>query len=303
MTCAVLKADAYHLGAARVGKHLDGLADFFAVATAEEALALCGQVTKPVLLLNFPEPAEIPELVARKIRLTVFERDQLRALGAYPEAVVHLKFDSGMNRLGFRRTNEVLECLGAGVRTEGVFTHFFSEERTIRRYQTDRFSELVGECRKIAPGILAHVGGSGVSETRHGFDMTRTGIGLYRGAAVLKSRVISLKEVGEADYLSYGETLSGRARRIAAVSCGYADGVPRSLGNGKHCVKIRGTSCPVLGAVCMDMLLCDVTGTETEIGDEVIAIEDFGLAAECAGTIDYEMLTGVSDRVKRVYKC
>lgn len=297
--CAVLKADAYHLGAEEVGAYLNTGADFFAVATAEEALKLAGRVTKPVLVLSFPEE-DLAELAARNIRVTVHEARQREILARIPGAVAHVKFDSGMNRLGFRSLGEALGCLDAGFRVEGVFTHLFSEEPILRRYQLDRFSEVAEAFRRRQPDILAHVGGSGISGCAHGFDMTRTGIDLYRGAAVLKARIIGIKEVGPDDYLSYGETLSGIARRVAAVSCGYADGVPRALA-GRYCVRVRGRRCPVVGAVCMDMLLADVSGSGAEIGDEVVVVGDFGEAAAAAGTIDYEIMTGVSERVKRVY--
>lgn len=298
--CAVLKADAYHLGAAEVGAYLNTGADFFAVATAEEALELSERVTKPVLVLNFPEGG-LDSLVARKIRVTVHEAWQARVLSQFPGAIAHVKFDSGMNRLGFRSAEEVLACLDAGFCVEGVFTHLFSEDSVLRRYQLDRFTEVAALCKQRKAEILAHVGGSGIAGISHGFDMTRTGIDLYRGAAVLKSRVISVKDVGTEDYISYGETLSGKLRRVGVVSCGYADGVPRAL-SGKYCVRVRGKACPVVGAVCMDMFLADVSGTDAAIGDEVAVISDFGEAARAAGTIDYEIMTGVSARVNRVYQ-
>lgn len=301
--CAVVKADAYHLGARRVAEYLDRTADFFAVATAEEALELCDAVTKPVLILGFPEEG-LEEAVRRGIRVTVSDLRQAERLGRCPGALAHLKFDSGMNRLGFRDPAELLTCFGQDFFVEGVFTHLFSETSVCRRYQLDRFSEVAALCRARQPRILTHIGGSGIAEAEalpYEFDMLRTGISLYRGAARLMSRIIGLKEVGPEDYLSYGETLSGKRRRIAVVSCGYADGLPRGL-SGRWTVRVKGRPCPVVGAVCMDMFLADVTDADAEIGGEVAVLEDFAGAAELLGTIDYELLVHVSNRVQRVYK-
>ena len=150
--------------------------------------------------------------------------------------------------------------------------------------------------------------------TEYQFDMCRLGIGLYgfsfsgaqlRNVCTLKSTLLSVKTIRAGESIGYGRhTWLKEDRQIAVIPIGYADGFDRRLGNGAGHVIVRGKSCPVMGNVCMDLAMIDVTGTDAQPGDEAIIFGDQLPIAELAeqlGTITYEILTGVSRRVKRIY--
>ncbi len=335
---AVVKADAYGHGAVPVARAaLEAGARWLGVALVEEALELRDAgIAAPILVLG-PTPDEaLDAALTRGVSLAVFTPDRIdamarraRALGV--EGRVHLKVDTGMGRVG--ATPEQAPALAEGVhrsphlRLEGVFSHFATADEAdlaFARRQLRTFLEVLRsvEARGIPPGIrhMANTAGILALPASH-LDMVRAGIGIYgiypsdevarpvelRPALRWTTRIAFLKEVPAGTPLSYGRThVTPGPRRIAVLPVGYADGYPRLLSN-RGSVLVRGRRAPVVGRVCMDMTLADVTGVPgAREGDEVVLIgrqagEEITAdeVARLTGTIAYEVTCNVGRRVPR----
>lgn len=346
--CAVVKADAYGHGAAEVADVLQKAgAAAFAVSSLNEGLYLRRRgITVPILILGYIDPARAAVLVQADMITACYSTEFARALSAAAAAAgvrakVHLKIDTGMGRIGFavrsgfEDTICELEALYAlpGLDICGVFQHFavadsdapgdiaYTEEqhalfdRVVVRLQADGFATGTVHCANSA-AQLRH------PEWRH--DMTRAGIILYgldpsdevrfpalRPCMTLKTVVSFVKTVQPGQSVSYGRTFTAAAPMQAATVCiGYADGYPRRLSGtqAQGMMLINGQPAPVLGRVCMDQTLVDVTNIPgVKMGDEVTVFGPGGadtadsIAAK-TGTIAYEVICGLSRRVPRVYK-
>lgn len=339
---AVIKADAYGHGAVRVGKYLEDRVDYFAVATLEEALELRENgIRLPILILGYTSPSQYEDLVAFDITQTIYSRETAELLNREAanqgkRAGIHIALDTGMTRIGFQVTEEdadVIADIGRlpHLKMEGLFTHFACADQKDKTYcsgQLEKFNRMVRMLEEREVEIpLKHVCNSaGIMEfDDFRYDMVRSGIvtyGLYPSEEVRKerldlipalewkSRVIHVKEVGNGLGVSYGATYvthEGRTR-IATVSAGYADGYPRALSS-KGRVLIHGQYAPILGRVCMDQFMVDVSGipdvrVEDVVtlvgrdGENSISIEEI---ADPAARFNYEMACGISRRVTRVY--
>ncbi len=333
-TCLVIKADAYGLGVVPVARIMEKQADFFAVATAEEALELRENgITKPILILGYADPAFYEKLVAEKVRLTVYQETQAEELswtGARlgTEALIHIKVDTGMNRIGFEPTPEdadrvaVLKGLPY-LKIEGLFSHFARADETDpeparRQYTRFRSMKAMLAERGVVPDIC-HIANSAASMIfpEASEDMVRLGIAIYglhpsdipypiplEPVAELKSQVVMVKTVYPGEEIGYGGRYSPEEpRRIATVCVGYADGYTRRLSQIGR-VLIHGKSAPIRGNICMDQMMVDVTeipdvrcgDTVTLIGrdgDEEITLEEL---AELSGILNYEFQCGLSRR-------
>lgn len=340
---AVIKTDGYGHGAVAVAQETEKLPWLFgfAVATAEEAVILRkAGITKPILILGFTFPDAYEAIVKYDLRPAVFKADMAKALS--DEAVrqgktvyFHIKVDTGMRRIGILPTDEniafVKETAGlANVRMEGIFTHFAKADMAdkgptaeqIRQFRsfTDKLSKAgitfdVRHCSNSA-GII------GIPEAN--MDMVRAGITLYglwpskevrkdivklTPVLSLKSRISYIKEIEAGDSVSYGGTYVANAtRRVATVPVGYGDGYPRAL-SGKGYVLACGKRAPILGRVCMDQFMADVTDIPeareymevTLIGEdrgERITMEELG---DLSGRFNYELACDIGKRVPRVY--
>ena len=336
----MVKANAYGHGAPAIGRKLQELGtEMLAVACLAEAVELRqAGVTIPILCLG-QTPVELAgELMEYDVTQTVGDLELGRALSAAAtaagkELAIHIKLDTGMGRLGFMwregSQGETVEqirqlCALPGLRAEGLFTHFAAADEEID------YTELQGrrfrEAREVLEqsGIFLknyHCASSAAvlnSPWTH-MNMVRPGIAMYghypdpaseiRGAPdlrpvmTLKARVTSVRAMPLGAKLGYGCTaVLERESRIAVLSIGYADGLPRSLSN-KLKVKLHGTPCPVLGRICMDMCMADVTALpQVRVGDAaVIYDKDLNRISELAGTITDEMVCRISPRVPRVY--
>ena len=339
---AVIKADAYGHGAVRVGKYLEDRVDYFAVATLEEALELRENgIRLPILILGYTSPSQYEDLVAFDITQTIYSRETAELLNREAanqgkRAGIHIALDTGMTRIGFQVTEEdadVIADIGRlpHLKMEGLFTHFAcadQEDKTYCAGQLQKFDRMVRMLEERGVEIpLKHVCNSaGIMEfDDFRYDMVRSGIvtyGMYPSEEVRKerldlipalewkSRVIHVKEVGNGLGVSYGATYvthEGRTR-IATVSAGYADGYPRALSS-KGRVLIHGQYAPILGRVCMDQFMVDVSRipdvrVEDVVtlvgrdGENSISIEEI---ADPAARFNYEMACGISRRVTRVY--
>lgn len=339
---AVIKADAYGHGAVRVGKYLEDQVDYFAVATAEEAMELREQgIRLPVLVLGYISPEQYSEILDYDITQTVYSLEIAEKLSeasvkAGCRTKIHAALDTGMTRIGFHITEEEADRIAAisrlpGLELEGMFTHFSCADQKDKTYcglQLEKFRRMEGMLRERGVEIpVKHICNSaGIMEfDDYRFDMVRSGIvtyGLYPSEEVdksrlplipalsWKSRVIHVQDVEPGLGVSYGATYTteGPCTRIATVSAGYADGYPRALSN-KGRVLIHGRYAPILGRVCMDQMMVDVShipdvkvedavtliGRE---GDRRITMEE---VADPACRFNYEMACGISKRVPRIY--
>jgi len=337
---AVVKADAYGHGALPVARvALASGAERLAVAILNEALALReGGIRAPILILGYTPPEQAELLVRNEITQTVFTLDMARAVSQAAvklgkTARVHLKIDTGMSRIGVtpREAPDFAAAVAAlpGLEVEGVFTHMAAADeadKTYTRRQFALFQEAVeGMAARGVQVALKHVANSPTTldlAEMH-LDMVRPGIILYglwpstevrreielRPAMQLKAKVAYVKEVPADTSVSYGRKFTTTAPTvIATLPIGYADGWSRLLSNRAE-VLIHGRRAPVIGRVCMDQCMVDVTGIPgVQVGDEAVLFgrqgDQFLPVEEVAakmGTINYEMVCLISKRVPRVY--
>ena len=331
----MVKAGAYGSGSIEVARLLSyHHVDYLAVAYADEGVDLRRNgIVTPILVLNL-EPATFDALVEYDLEPEIYSLKQLRELAAFADErqltmSIHLKLDTGMHRLGFEPA-QVPELIGQLTRypflqVRSVFTHLAASESSafdgFTRQQMDRYNAMFDSlAQALGYRPLKHaLNSSGISRfPEYQMDMVRLGIGLYgigqgpdRGgkllpALTLKATVSQIRDLPPGETVSYGR--SGKImspRRIATISLGYADGLKRSAGNGAFSVCIRDKAAPTVGNVCMDMTMVDVTGIPGVQEGDVAVI--FGPTwpveqlAQATGTIPYEVFSGISPRVKRVY--
>ena len=331
----VVKADAYGHGAVRVSRALlhEGAA-MLGVAIPEEGEALRKEgIEADILVLSGTNPAGAEADVRLGLIQTVYSEECVRILESACEkeektARVHVKLDTGMGRIGVRNPDELKKLLGCLARAKhlevcGAYTHFADADSEDAAYRTQQLSRFL-EMKKLLPsGITLHAAASAalarMPQAR--FDMVRAGIVLYgcppyedypdklENAMRFVSEVVHVKEIGPGESVGYGRRFTApRAMRVATVAVGYGDGYPRIL-SGRAQVLIRGTRCPVLGNICMDALMADVSGAaDAARGDEAVLWGRQGNEcippaeiARLAGTIDYEILLSPSERVPRKY--
>ncbi len=306
--------------------------DYLGVAFADEGISLRqAGVSLPIIVMN-PEPESFDMIIEHRLEPEIYSFRILdlfyRALSLSQEIdyPVHIKIDSGMHRLGFAESEIPRLCHELGrlrnLRVSSIFSHLAGSDEEIHdeftRYQIDVFSRSADRLiEALGYPVIRHIlNSSGIERFPDAqFDMVRLGIGLYgissvapeklRNVSTLKSTVLQVKHVYPGDTVGYGR--KGKIEKpsvIAIIPVGYADGINRHLGNGNGKFIINGTAVPIIGNVCMDMTLLDVTGTDTREGDEVIIFGEENPVTDMASelrTIPYEILTGISERVKRVY--
>lgn len=335
---AVVKADGYGHGIVEVAAALAPVAEVwgFGVATLDEAQTIAGAIgnEQTVVILGPLLPEEREAVVTGGFAVEVSSEDEARAFSELGsrcgKAVsVHVTVDTGMGRMGVlpEDFSALMKCVREldGLSLDGVATHFPSadEDAEFTRKQIAEFHELV-ESANLPSSVLVHAANSaGVlafSESLNFTHLIRGGLALYGVAPVaphadelkpvlkLKSRVTLVRDLPAGHGVSYGRTfITDRPTTVATVGIGYGDGYPRGLsGNGAE-VLIGGHRCPLLGRVTMDQIMVDVSALETRpaAGDEVVLIGgEIGTAeiAEKAGTIPWEILTGITQRVARVYR-
>jgi alanine racemase len=334
--CAVIKANAYGHGVIPVARiaEQEG-ADYFAVAILDEAIELRKAGFKqPILILGFTPPEQSEELVFYDIEQAVFTLDAAQAISAaaarqHKTARVHIKVDTGMSRIGvmpqeagdFAKTVAELPNL----KIEGLFSHFAKSDcadKSFAKVQLERFKEAASLIK--AEGIeipLKHIANSAaiLEMPEAHFDMVRAGIILYglwpsdevertinlKSAMELKARLAYVKTLPTGAGISYGQTfVTKRESEIATIPVGYADGWTRLL-SGKAMADFKGKRVPIVGRICMDQCMADVTGLGAKAGDEItlfgsstVSIDEI---AALLGTINYEITCMVSRRVPRVY--
>ena len=329
----MVKAFSYGSGDVEIAKLLQFQnVDYLAVAVADEGVQLRNAgIRTPIIVMN-PEAHSFQNMIDYQLDANIYSVDLLNeflktvsqnAVSDYP---IHLKIDTGMNRLGFKTQNEINEAVQIikatnHLKISSVFSHLAASDEPdfddFTRQQFDDFEQqfaLISNAfpYKIDRHILNSAGIERFPEKQ--FEMVRLGIGLYGISAtglplenigILKSTISQVKTVQPDETVGYGRKGKiQKASKIAVVPLGYADGLDRKLSNKNGFAFVKNHRVPIIGNICMDMLMLDVTGVNAVPGDEA---EFFGPnisvseVAERIGTIPYEILTGISQRVKRVY--
>ena len=335
----VVKANAYGHGAVICAKKLEQAGcTQFGVATLEEAIELRkGGIRSKILLLNHLDINRIRDALDENIDLTVFSLELAKAISdkVKKTANVHLKLDTGLNRIGFKPHDAVekISKINAlpNINIEGVFTHYastFAKDTAFTEFQTGVFKQICDELTNAGINVGIKHAANSAAVIRHPkthFDMVRIGISLYGcypfddfektdvkllPCMQLKASINRVIDLGTGESVSYGGLfVTERLTRLATIPIGYADGVCAVL-TGKLEVLVNGQNAPVVGKICMDQCMIDVTDVEgeVEVGDEVVIFgEQKGgfipveQPAGQIGTINYEMLCLVSRRVPRYY--
>ena len=337
---AIVKADAYGHGAIQVARLLQDKCAFFGVSSMLEAMELRrAGLTNPILLLGHAPVSAYPSAIAEGIRPTIYRYEDALALSdaavkAGCTAPFHFAVDTGMSRIGFQATEESADICAKiaelpGLIPEGIFSHFATadcEDLSRSRAQADLFDRFCAMLQERGVDIpIRHLSNSaGLMNFDNHYDMVRSGIvtyGMYPSEEVSQeslklkpalqflSRVTHVKTLPAGREVSYGGTfVTEKQTVIATVPVGYADGYRRSL-SGKFYVLIHGKRAPILGRVCMDQMMVDVTdipdvrvndrvtlvGTD---GEETITMEQIAAAAD---SFNYEFVCGISRRVPRIY--
>lgn len=342
---AVVKANAYGHGVVAVVKTLQSLPegqrpDFYAVATAGEAYEIKELIgNTPIVVLGHVLPAEYERVIREEIRIPVDTKNDIEEITAAAKRVgkkafLHVALDTGMTRIGFEPSREsaMLVAEAAGRKelvVEGLFSHYATADMadvSSSKKQTAQFESFVAMLKEQGVTIpLCHMSNSaGISRAFPYYSMVRLGVCLYglrpsfevpatglraRAAMSFCSRIVRVREVPAGTPVSYGGTfVTEKTTRIATVSAGYADGLLRSQRGGS--VLINGKESAILGTICMDQMMVDVTDIpEAEVGMPVTIFGfdgerflDTDLVAKKAGTIGYELICAVSERVPRIYK-
>ncbi len=332
MVCMV-KASAYGAGSYEIAKTLqDHRVDYLAVAVADEGSDLRkAGITSSIIIMN-PELTAFKTLFDYKLEPEVYSFNLLNELikAAEKEGVtnfpVHIKIDTGMHRLGFAPSDipDLIARLKrqSSVIPRSVFSHLVGSDSTqfddFTRMQIETFERVSNELQSaFSHKILRHIcNTAGIGRYPEAqLDMVRLGLGLYgvdpfsnsilSNVSTLKTTILQIRNVPKEDSVGYSRKgLLSRDSRIAAIPIGYADGLNRRLGNGNAYCMVNGQKAPYVGNICMDVCMIDVTDIDCKEGDKVIIFGDelpVTVLSDVLGTIPYEILTSVSNRVKRVY--
>lgn len=340
---AVIKADGYGHGAVQIAEMMERWNYIwgFAVATLDEAVVLRTEgIQKPILVLGCVFPDQYMEMLKHEIRMNIYTEEMAESISRMAAregktAYMHIKLDTGMSRLGFGINEQSAETIKRiskmpNVNMEGIFTHFTKADEKDKSFTKKQIQEFVWMTERLKEKNVRftyeHCSNSAgiIDVPEANFDIVRAGIstyGLYpseevdktnvklKPALALKSHVAFVKEIERGTPVSYGGTLVAKEKmKIATIPVGYADGYPRSLSN-KGYVLIRGKKAPILGRVCMDQFMVDVTQIEgVSFGDKVTMIGKDGneilpveVLSELSGRFNYEFVCDLGKRIPRVY--
>ena len=340
---AVIKADGYGHGAVQIAEMMERWNYIwgFAVATLDEAVVLRTEgIQKPILVLGCVFPDQYMEMLKYEIRMNIYTEEMAESISRMAAregktAYMHIKLDTGMSRLGFGINEQSVETIKRiskmpNVNMEGIFTHFTKADEKDKSFTKKQIQEFVWMTERLKEKNVRftyeHCSNSAgiIDVPEANFDIVRAGIstyGLYpseevdktnvklKPALALKSHVAFVKEIESGTPVSYGGTFVAKEKmKIATIPVGYADGYPRSLSN-KGYVLIRGKKAPILGRVCMDQFMVDVTQIEgVSFGDKVTMIGKDGneilpveVLSELSGRFNYEFVCDLGKRIPRVY--
>ena len=331
---AVVKAFAYGSDAIEIASYLQNLSvDYFAVAYTNEGIALReAGITKPILVLH-PQTVNFKALIANCLEPSIYNSKILNEFVTIASAEkqsdypIHVKFNTGLNRLGFseNEVDSIISKLKASkaVKVKSVFSHLAAsedlDEKAFTLNQIETFKNITENfTRQVGYKPILHMSNtSGVLNYPEAhFDMVRCGIGLYgfgnsdkenkhlKPIATLKTIISQIHTIEQGDSVGYNRAFKSDALlRTATLPVGHADGIGRQYGNGKGFVTINGAKAQIIGNVCMDMIMVDITNIDCKEGDEVIVFGKNHTAntfSATANTISYEIITAISQRVKRL---
>ncbi len=333
---AMVKAFSYGSGSFEIANSLQfHRADYLAVAYPDEGVELRNAgISLPIMVMN-PEPGSYDLLLKYRLEPEVYSfrtlqlaAEAVKHSGSNEKLPIHIKLDTGMHRLGFGDENieELISVLAetSTLQVKSIFSHLAAsgsdKHKDYTLSQIEKFKKWSDKMIAALPyPVMRHIlNSAGIARYPEAqFDMVRLGIGLYgvgnnateqrklENAGILKSVISQVRQLKKGETVGYNQSgLLEKDSTIATIAIGYADGISREFGNGKGKVKVHGKQAPVVGDVCMDMLMIDITGIDTKEGDEVIIFDDNVSLLQVAkdmNTIPYETLTSLSGRVKRVY--
>lgn len=337
---AIVKADAYGHGSVPVAKHIENQVDYFGVATLDEAIVLRDAgIQKPILVLSYISPLLYEKLLDYQITATIYNVEEAKLLSKVAQvegakAKVHVAVDTGMGRIGFTPDRHGADCVKEiscldGIHLEGLFSHYACADcydKTDALRQTELFDRFIGMLTKMNVDIpIKHICNSaGTMDFDKQYSMCRLGIALYGlypseemdrekikliPAMEVISHIIHIKEVPPAFKIGYGHIYEAPStRKIATVSIGYADGYNRCLTNVGY-VLVHGKKAPIVGKVCMDQIMVDITDIDgVQIGEHAVILgenEGVCITAEELGAMshsfNYEVVCTFMPRVSRVY--
>lgn len=331
---AVVKAFAYGSDSVEVAKHLETLEiDYFAVAYTKEGVALRDAGIRTPILVLHPQAVNFKTIIQRCLEPSIYSPKVLKEFITIAEQEkqnnypVHIKFNTGLNRLGFWRTdvNFVINQLKntSSIIAKSLFSHLAaSEDENEKEFTINQIETF----KTIAQNFESQIGykpwlhltnTSGVINYPEAhLDMVRCGIGLYgfgnsakedrnlKPIAKLKSIISQIHKIEKDETVGYNRAYrASGCEKTATIPIGHADGISRQLGNGNGCIFINNQKAPIIGNVCMDMIMVNITNIDCNEGDEVLIFDNTHKAselAESANTISYEILTAISQRVKRL---
>lgn len=338
---AVVKANAYGHGAIPIARTaLEAGASELAVAMVDEGIELRrAGIEAPILILGYTPPHAIADAIQHRIRLTVFSDDVLReveetAVRLQKKATIHVKVDTGMGRIGLQ-PKEAISFITKALQSphiivEGLFTHFATADevdKSYTHYQEEQLAIVTRGLEKLGiqlPLVHSTNSAAAIDLPDHVYDMIRLGISLYgyypskdvdhqkvklKPTLTLKTKIVHLKQLPAGWGVSYGKTYMAQGDEwIATLPIGYADGFSRQLSNRGHAL-VKGIKVPVIGRVCMDQVMLDVTqAMPVKVGDEVVLYGKQGNnqitideVADELNTINYEITTSLSHRIPRIY--
>ena len=341
MIMPIVKANGYGHGIFEVANAcIKGGADFLGVATADEAFLLYESgIRFPILVMGATFESEFEKIINYNITATIFTWQMAERLSNYArkikkEASIHIKIDTGMNRIGFVYNNpDIFEIIKKIYKLDylnvtGIFSHFATSDSnadfTLKQFQ--RFCDTTEKLKSIGLHIpLMHISNSGaiLNYPKYNLDIVRPGVLTYglapcssvdgkkniqslgiMPALEFKSQIINIKKIKKGESVGYSRNyIAKKDTLVATIPLGYADGIHRILSNNGK-ININGKMAPIIGNICMDQFMVDVSEIDTSIGSE-ISIIDYQLSAEeisnYAKTINYEILTSISSRIKRIY--
>ena len=337
---AVVKADAYGLGAIKISEAIEDMVDGFCVSSMTEAVELRrAGIKKDILLLGYLNPNEYGLVSDYKISITIYNYQIAKQIDDFlkrssAKATIHIKIDTGHGRLGFLPSSQALDEIEAISQLDsfsigGIFSHFATADEKNEDFcnlQMQRFMTVVEDLEKRGLALGDRHISNDAGFIKHGFslDMVRSGIGLYgiypssllaeekqvnlKASFEWISTISNIKTIDQGDSLSYGRTfIAKRPMKIATISIGYADGYKRLISNRGY-VLIKGKKAFVVGNIAMDQMMVDISGIDAKIGDRVTLIGENGgevisldQMAQWCQTISYEIMTSISKRVSRIY--
>lgn len=338
---AVIKADGYGHGAVPIAKTLSELVKGYAVATAEEAMNLREHgITKPIYILGFVHELHYENIIREELIPSIFDYETAKSLSKVAKRVnkklqISIKIDTGMNRLGYKFNKENIEIVKKINELDNIeiitaFTHFAKSDEIDKAHsykQLEEFDKFINELEKMNIKIpIKHTSNSAaIIDIKDAHkEVVRAGIaiyGMYPSEEVdkkavelypvleLKSHIVMIKDIKKQEGVSYGHTfVANKPLKIATIPVGYGDGYPRNLSNKGYCL-INGKKANIVGRVCMDYFMCDITNImDAKLGDEVVLVGEsqneritVEELAKLAGTFNYEFVCNIGKRIPRVY--